>query len=204
MKSMLSLPILLMLLVACTPPTASQLQPSPTTQVASSPVPADSSAASASSAVDEPGYNAPAWANLPLTDARTGESFTLADYAGKTVFVEPMATWCTNCRRQLPNAEAARQQLDPDQFVFIGLSVAENIDNATLAQYVEAQGWNFRFAVASAELTQGMIDSFGRTVVTPPSTPHFIIRPDGSLTEIQTGSHSAEDLIAELEGAANG
>jgi peroxiredoxin len=131
-------------------------------------------------------------------DARTGETFTLADFAGKTVFIEPMATWCTNCRRQIPNAEAARQQLDPDQYVFIGLSVAENVDNATLAEYVDAQGWNFTFAVASAELTQGLIDTFGRTVVTPPSTPHFIIRPDGTLSEIQTGTHTAEDLIAEL------
>jgi hypothetical protein len=35
----------------------------------------------------------PDWLTLPLTNARTGETFTLADFAGKTVFVHPMATW---------------------------------------------------------------------------------------------------------------
>src|SRR5215475_4612241 len=42
-----------------------------------------------------------AWHALPLVNARTGQAFTLADFAGKTVYVEPMATWCTNCRQQM-------------------------------------------------------------------------------------------------------
>jgi hypothetical protein len=109
-----------------------------------------------------------------------------------------MATWCINCRRQLPNVEAARKQLNSDQFVFVGLSVAENVDNATLAKYVDSQGWNFIFAVAPEPLIQGMVEAFGRTVVTPPSTPHFLIRPNGSLSKIFTGSHTAEELIAQL------
>ena len=35
----------------------------------------------------------PDWLTMPLTNARSGETFTLADFAGKTVFVHPMATW---------------------------------------------------------------------------------------------------------------
>lgn len=31
--------------------------------------------------------------DLSLTDARSGETFTLASYAGRTVLIEPMATW---------------------------------------------------------------------------------------------------------------
>ncbi len=145
------------------------------------------------------------WARLddhPLTDARTGEPFTLADYAGKTLFVEPMATWCTNCRHQIPNVESARTQLDSNQYVFVGLSVAENVDNATLASYVDGQGWNFVFAVAPEALVQGLVDTFGRTAVTPPSTPHFIIQPNGTLSEMYTGSHSADELITELKAAS--
>ena len=37
----------------------------------------------------------PAWQTSILSDARTGQSFTLADFTGKTVFVDPMATWCS-------------------------------------------------------------------------------------------------------------
>jgi thiol-disulfide isomerase/thioredoxin len=215
MKPTLLLIVTTLLIAACapastptptTPPPTATLAPtentSPTeeiTQSSESVAETDEPAAEAP-AEAETLYNGPAWANLPLTDARTGETFTFADFAGKTVYVEPMATWCTNCRRQLPNVEAARQQLDPEQYVFIGLSVAEQVDNTTLANYVNEQGWNFPFAVASTELTQGMVDSFGRTVITPPSTPHFIIRPDGSLSQIRTGSHSTEAIIADLQG----
>ena len=38
-------------------------------------------------------YTASPIALVPIVDVRTGETFTLAEYAGKTIFVEPMATW---------------------------------------------------------------------------------------------------------------
>lgn len=207
-KIMVLMVILGMVMAACAPaaPTseatlASQdVMATPTPESAAPPP--TSAVESSSAAVEAEGYAGAAWTSIELVDARTGETFRFADFAGKTVFVEPMATWCTNCRRQLPNVEAARTQLDPEQYVFVGLSVAENVDNATLAQYVNEQGWNFAFVAAPETLTQGLVDSFGRTVVTPPSTPHFIIRPDGSLSEIRTGSHSTEELIAELQAAS--
>ena len=41
-----------------------------------------------------------AWAQTELTDAATGQTFRIADLAGKTVIVEPMAIWCVNCLAQ--------------------------------------------------------------------------------------------------------
>lgn len=143
----------------------------------------------------------PAWQTLPLTDARSGATFTLADFAGQTVFVEPMATWCSNCRRQLQNVRAAQAQLGPD-VIFIGLSVETTLDNAAMAAYATNEGFEWPFAVASEELLQALVAEFGRTVVNPPATPHFIIRPDGSFTELTTGIESAADLIAQLQAAA--
>jgi thiol-disulfide isomerase/thioredoxin len=220
MKWFLSL--ILMLLAACAPaaqnpsPTTvpvSQATVVPTVQPTAAPaqptsdpvqpttVPATVAAAPAAAAGGEAmAYAGPAWASLPLVNAETGESFTLADFAGKTVFVEPFATWCTNCRRQLPNVDAARQQVDPAQVIFVALSVAENVDNATLSQYAADNGWDFIYAAASMEVTEGLVASFGRTVITPPSTPHFIIRPDGSLTALATGTHDAAALVAKLTG----
>jgi thiol-disulfide isomerase/thioredoxin len=138
---------------------------------------------------------------LPLTDARSGATFTLADFAGQTVFVEPMATWCSNCRRQLQNVRAAQAQLGPD-VIFIGLSVETTLDNAAMAAYATNEGFEWPFAVASEELLQALVAEFGRTVVNPPATPHFIIRPDGSFTDLTTGIESAADLIAQLQAAA--
>ena len=146
--------------------------------------------------------NSPTWLALPIVNAHTGETFTLADFAGKTIWVEPMATWCTTCRGQLPNVEAARVALDSNQYAFISFSVAENVDNATLAQYADEQGWHWIFAVATEALTQDMVDTFGRTVVTPPSTPYFIIKPDGSVSEIGTGKPTTDEIVAQLKAAS--
>ena len=206
MKQILLLAGLVMLIGACSTTAESTIAPSqPTQQAAAENIATPTQerfGAPAQSADNSAAYNGPDWATIPLTDARTGEPFTLADYAGKTLFVEPMATWCTNCRHQIPNVELARTQLDSNQYVFVGLSVAENVDNATLASYVDGQGWNFVFAVAPEALVQGLVDTFGRTAVTPPSTPHFIIQADGTLSEMYTGSHSADELITELKAAS--
>ncbi|MCY4009206.1 MAG: hypothetical protein OXF22_05590 [Anaerolineaceae bacterium] len=65
-------------------------------------------ASCAGGAGDEPGVSAPvapsvqeqeaqkqtaALLSIPLFDASSGAEFRLSDYAGKTVFIEPMATW---------------------------------------------------------------------------------------------------------------
>lgn len=180
---------------ANTPLAPAQTAATPTAETLAA---ADQRAAQAPAAIS----NAPAWLSLPITDARTGSTFTLADFAGKTVWVEPMATWCTRCASQLPHVEAARVAINSDQYVFVSFSVAENVDNATLAQYADEKGWNWLFAVATEPLTQGMVDTFGRTVVSPPSTPHFIIKPDGSVSDILTGTPSADEIIAELRAAS--
>ena len=150
-------------------------------------------------------YNAPAWTSLPLTNVATGETFTLADYAGKVVFVEPMATWCTNCRAQLGRLNGALNQFDNSagNFLFLGVSVELGLDNAALASYQTNQGFNnINFAVASTEFLQGLIDTFGRAANTPPSTPHFYIFPDGSLGELVTGPESTEELVTQFQTIA--
>jgi cytochrome oxidase Cu insertion factor (SCO1/SenC/PrrC family) len=142
------------------------------------------------------------WQQLPLVDARTGESFTLADFAGKTVYVEPMATWCTNCRQQLRTVRDVYTQLDAERYAFVGLSVETDLPREQLASYAEAQGWPWRFAVMTPELLQELSGTFGLTVANPPATPHFLIGPDGSTSALSTGFHSAETLLRDLSATA--
>lgn len=140
----------------------------------------------------------PEWLTLSLTDARTGEPFSLADFAGRPIYVEPMATWCTNCRRQM-NAISAGQDQIPAEAVIIGLSVEPNLDDNVLAGYANNQGYNWLFAVATPELIEAMVNEYGRSVANPPSTPHFIVRPDGSITALSTGFHTIEEIVAQIE-----
>jgi cytochrome oxidase Cu insertion factor (SCO1/SenC/PrrC family) len=143
----------------------------------------------------------PAWQKVQLINARTGETFTLADFKGKTVFVEPFATWCSNCRAQLKNVKAARQQLD-DQHVFVALSVETNISPEAVAKYTNDQGFDWVFAVMTPEMLKQLTDQFGLTVANPPSTPHFMIRPDGTVTDLSTGIKGADAIVAELQAVA--
>ena len=142
----------------------------------------------------------PVWKTTTLTDVRSGETFTLADFEGKTVFVETMATWCTNCRRQLLNVTQAKDQLgDTEDVVFVAISVETNISDAELLNYTEETGYFFTFAVATPEMVVSLADSFGQTITNPPSTPHFIIRPDGSTTELVTGFEGPDDIIENIQ-----
>ncbi len=74
----------------------------------------------------------PLWQTLAVTNAATGETFSFADFQGKTVFVEPMATWCSNCRSQQGQVREAKTQLG-DDVVFVGLSLETTLPAADLA-----------------------------------------------------------------------
>ncbi|MCA9835269.1 MAG: hypothetical protein KC422_00075 [Trueperaceae bacterium] len=141
----------------------------------------------------------PAWQMLELTNAVTGEPFTLGGFEGQTVYVEPMATWCSNCRKQLSNVTAAKAELgETSNVVFVAVSVEGNLPNETLAAYAEKEGFDLTFAVATPDLLKALIETFDRSIASPPSTPHFVIQPDGSFSDLSTGIHSTEEILALL------
>ncbi len=147
----------------------------------------------------------PAWMTIELVDAETGETFTLADFAGKTILVEPMATWCSNCRRQITETTKLIKQLTEDEderlenLVFIGLSIETNLKPADLKAYAERNNFALTFAVMSEEMLRALVAEFGRGVANPPSSPSFIIRADGTFTELIFGIEPVEDILAKLE-----
>lgn len=146
---------------------------------------------------EEPVVERPAWQLMALTDARSGATFTLADYAGKTVFVEPFATWCSNCRQQLANVHAAGQQAG-EEVVFVALSVEASIGDEALAAYAADTGYDLVFAAMPPEMLQALAAQFGQTISNPPATPHFVIRPDGSTGELVTGIEPTEAILAQV------
>ena len=140
------------------------------------------------------------WHTLELTDARTGEVFTLAGFGDRTVFVEAMATWCVRCARQLDNMAVARPDLSEEEVVFVAISVEGNLPPERLAAYAESRGFDWIFAVATPELLTALVETFGRTITNPPSTPHFLIYADGTFTELATGIKQPEEIVALVQG----
>lgn len=201
----------LLTLGACAPttPAAPSITPAPTQQPATEAGVTLDAGSVLAPPTDTPAPEVPqgtdaAWLTTPFINARTGETFTLADFSGKTVFVESMATWCSNCRSQMRNVRDVIGILNSDDYVFIGLSVETNISASDLATYVDAQEFPWTFAVMSPDALQILTDAFGRSITNPPVTPHFVIKPDGTTDGLVAGQiHSVEALIAELT-AANG
>lgn len=140
------------------------------------------------------------WQQLELRNAATGESFSVADFAGKTVFVKPFATWCGNCRRQLNHVRRAVNSLDnADDVVVIALSVAENASDEVLTEYAEQHDFNdFIFASTTPEMLSSLVAAFGRGVTNPPATPHFIIDAEGNSGTLETGLENAEEILEQL------
>ncbi len=136
------------------------------------------------------------WATVTLIDVSTGETFRIADHAGKVIIIETMAIWCTNCRAQQRDVKSALQELDPDKVVYIVLDVDPNEDGESLAKYRELNGFDGRYAVADASVARALAAEFGDQVLNPPSTPVVFIGMDGQVTLTEFGHKSRDELIA--------
>jgi thiol-disulfide isomerase/thioredoxin len=134
---------------------------------------------------------------LELVDVRMGATFTLGELAAeKPVLVEAMAIWCTTCRAQQREVVDAHELLD---FHSVGIDVDPNERAEDLAEYAEREGFDWRFALADAQLVQLLTDRFGFGVTNPPSTPTFVISADGGIRALEFGRvRSADELVAEL------
>lgn len=194
----------LFVVAACTPAGA---QPSGTPADPATPPPAGASSdpsapgPGATDAPSSPGSSnrmTQSWAVAALIDVTTGETISIADLAaaGQVVFVEPMAIWCTNCRRQQADALTALGQLDRSKVTWLSLDIELSETAEALAEYSRRQGFDFRFAVASKEIATALASEFGDLVLSPPSTPIIVIGPDGSVELTGFGHKSVDEIIA--------
>ncbi len=59
---------------------------------------------------------------LQLTNLK-GEPASTAQFAGKVLVLNVWATWCAPCRKELPSLQRLSEQLDPQHFAVVGMSV---------------------------------------------------------------------------------
>ncbi len=170
------------------------------------PAPSASHAASmpASTAASEPAASAAPLNTDPLhalvlTDVRTGEEISIGALASdKPLLLETMAIWCSNCRAQQSNVVAAHNEAD---FHSISLDVDPGEKPEDLAAYSEQQGFDWHFAMASAELLGQLRERFGTAVAVPPGMPKILFRTDGSVEMIGLGELYTAQQIADAVGA---
>ena len=195
---------LAVLLTACSSdaePSASAAPPSSSAPSATSPTtPSSDAQPSADDATAEPtdaGLASDPLHALSLRDVRSGSEFTLGQLAAeKPVLLETMAIWCTNCRAQQHNVVDAHGLAD---FHSISLDVDPSELPNELADYADREGFDWRFAMANAEVVSALRDRFGTAISNPPSMPKILFRPDGSVELVGLGQlMSPEELAAAM------
>ena len=185
------------LLGACT----GAATPSAAPTVASSPTPSASAPATDRPAPPTPSgsptnaavaIDAP-WAQVELTDVRTGERFRIADLAGRVIVIEPMAVWCTNCKAQQREGATLLAELPDVAWIALDIDPRESPD--LLAGAAAERGHPFRWAIAPAELSRGLEADFGTIVLNPVPTPLILIGTDGRITLTDFGLKDAGTLV---------
>jgi len=149
--------------------------------------------------MDKAAVELPAWFASQLTDVNSGQPFSIADHQGKVVLVETLAVWCSNCLKQQREVLALHEALgERDDFVSVGLDIDLNESADQLRSHVERNGFDWVYAVATADVAREISDLYGVNFLNPPSTPMLIIDRAGQAHPLPFGIKSAADLQAAL------
>ncbi len=142
----------------------------------------------------------PGWFSTSMTDARTGENFTINDFTGKVVLVETMAMWCPNCLLQAGEVRKLHKLLgNPDNLISVSLDVDLNEDQNALQKYVQEYGFEWRFAVAPLSVAHDLGNLYSAEYLNPPLSPMLVIDRDGNVHQLKYGDKDAETLKKSLE-----
>jgi peroxiredoxin len=117
-----------------------------------------------------------------------GQAVVLEELRGKPVWLVFGATWCTNCRAEMPDVAKAVQSAGDDAHV-VAIYVGEGVDKVT--GYAERLGLEFP-QVADSYTDIG---SRYRVMGIP---AHFFIDPEGIITAIDVGQLTTEQALDRL------
>lgn len=133
------------------------------------------------------------WATATLTDVSTGDTFTIAQLAGKPIFIEAMAIWCSNCRAQQARFAEAFSKMAPG-ITYVVLTVDPGETAEELARYKADRGFTGYYAVAGKDVTRALEAEFGPNAINPPSVPLVFVSATGEIS-FGTGAESVEDIL---------
>lgn len=114
-----------------------------------------------------------------------GQSVSLADYAGKPMWLTFGASWCPDCRSEVPDVEATYQRYKDQGLVVLGVFISENATD--ISGYAGRAGLSFPIVVDE----RTVIASTYRTLGIP---SHFFIGADGRIKEIRIGALHRDDM----------
>jgi thiol-disulfide isomerase/thioredoxin len=136
------------------------------------------------------------WATAELVDVATGETFRIADHAGKVIFLETMAIWCPTCRSQQNDVRSGFGKLPADSVVHVVLDIDPSEKAGSLADYRKSNSFTGIYAIAGAKVARALAKEFGDQILNAPSTPIVIVGTDGRVTLTEFGRKSPADIVS--------
>jgi thiol-disulfide isomerase/thioredoxin len=196
------------IVAACTTAAGESARPEPVESIAAAegaanPTAPESAAVTPHEESDTSGAETAAWLDIELTDAASGETFTLASLAGEVVAIEPMAIWCSNCKAQQNNVKAAYADIADAGVTYISLGIDPGEDPGALAKYAERNGFGWTFVKSPSELSRELSNLFGPQILSAPSTPLIVLDAGGEIFTQEWGFHDPDRLLEILGEAAD-
>lgn len=126
------------------------------------------------------GSEAPAFRAMDVD----GSPVWLEGYRGRPVWLIFQATWCSTCRAELPDVEAAADRID-----IVAIYLREDRD--LVADYARRMG----LTITSVPDPIGEISLSYRASSVP---THYFVRADGTVASIRKGALSPADIEEQL------
>lgn len=119
-----------------------------------------------------------------------GNTHTLSDYKGKTVFLNFWATWCSPCRAEMPDIQKLYEEFQQEDVVILGVAapnLGKEQSEEGIRTFLEANGYTYPVVMdTDAEAFQAYgINSFPTT---------FMIDKDGNVFGYIPGQLSEETM----------
>jgi thiol-disulfide isomerase/thioredoxin len=115
-----------------------------------------------------------------------GETFKLADYAGKVLVLDVWATWCGPCRQEIPFLVELSKEYKSQGVEVVGLTVEDPVaDLQTVKDFARQYNISYKIGWADRDLAVGLMR--GRDAI--PQT--LVITRDGRLFKHFYGFNSA-------------
>ncbi len=125
----------------------------------------------------------------------TGQNITLSDYFGKkVVLVNVWATWCTECKRELPTVQSMYEKFGGDNFEVLAVSI-DAAGAKAIKPFMQQLGLKF----PALQDTTGSIQLLYGTTGVPET---FVIDKQGKVAfvEIGAGDWREPDKQALIQG----